>query len=95
MKSLEQSAKNSTRGITDGRKRRGAESRAKILSHAVQIASNEGLEGLTIGRLADGLHIGKSNIMVLFTNKGDLAERNTRCCSTNFCRIDCDAGFAR
>ncbi len=55
--------------ITDGRRRRGNEKRNVILSQAVNVASREGLEGLTLGRLASDLGIGKSNIVLLFGDK--------------------------
>lgn len=55
--------------IEDGRKTRGAKSRAAVLEHAAAIASVEGLQGLTIGRLAAEAGIAKSNIQVLFGDK--------------------------
>ncbi len=54
---------------TDGRKLRGARSRAAILEQAMNIASVEGLEGLTFGRLASELSISKGNITVLFGDR--------------------------
>lgn len=58
--------------IEDGRRRRGAQSRAIILSRAIEISSIEGLEGLTIGRLASDIGISKGNITVLFADKETL-----------------------
>jgi AcrR family transcriptional regulator len=55
--------------IKDGRRRRGAQSRAIVLSRAIEISSIEGLEGLTIGRLATDVGISKGNITVLFGDK--------------------------
>jgi AcrR family transcriptional regulator len=55
--------------ITDGRKRRGAQSRAAILMKAARMASVEGLEGLTLGRLATDAGVNKSNLQVLFGGK--------------------------
>lgn len=55
--------------MTDGRRRRGNEKRNVILSQAVKVASREGLEGLTLGRLASDLGIAKSNITILFGDK--------------------------
>jgi len=55
--------------IADGRRRRGARSRAAILSHAIGIASREGLDGLTIGRIASDAGISKGNVTVLFGDK--------------------------
>jgi AcrR family transcriptional regulator len=54
---------------SDGRKRRGDKSRAAVLARAIQVASSEGLEGLTIGRLAADVGISKGNITVLFGDK--------------------------
>jgi len=50
----------------------GQRQRKKILDHAVDIASVEGLEGLTIGRLALGLELSKSGLYGLFGSKEDL-----------------------
>lgn len=54
---------------TDGRRLRGERSRAQILKHATAIASTEGLEGLSIGRVAVEAGVGKGNIQVLFGDK--------------------------
>jgi len=54
---------------SDGRRRRGDKARAAILARAVEVASIEGLEGLTIGGLAAGVGTGKANISILFGNK--------------------------
>jgi AcrR family transcriptional regulator len=54
---------------TDGRRRRGERAREQILSHATTMASVEGLEGLSIGRLAHEAGVGKGNIQVLFGDK--------------------------
>jgi AcrR family transcriptional regulator len=43
-----------------------------ILERAVQIASTEGLEGLTIGRLAGELSMSKSGLFAHFGSKQDL-----------------------
>lgn len=55
-----------------GRAREGNETRARILEHAVQIASEEGLEALTIGRLADKLGLSKSGLFAHFGSKKGL-----------------------
>lgn len=47
-------------------------SRAAILDRAVQMASREGLEGLTIGELAAELELPKSSIFALFGSKEEL-----------------------
>lgn len=51
---------------------RGAETRAAILDRAVDIASAEGLDGLTIGRLAGELEMSKSGLFAHFGSKQDL-----------------------
>ena len=56
----------------DGRRARGMRSRAKILERSVQLASREGLEGLTIGSLAADLGVPKSSVHALFGSKAEL-----------------------
>lgn len=51
---------------------RGDESRRVVLSHAVDTASVGGLEGLTIGRLAEASGLSKSGIATLFGSKEQL-----------------------
>jgi AcrR family transcriptional regulator len=51
---------------------KGAETRAAILDRAVDLASAEGLEGLTIGRLAAELEMSKSGIFAHFGSKQEL-----------------------
>jgi len=51
---------------------RGAKTRNEILQAAVHIASAEGLEGLTIGGLADELHMSKSGLFAHFGSKEEL-----------------------
>ena len=57
---------------TKGRKAQGERTRKAILEHAVHIASAEGLEGLTIGRLALELSMSKSGLFAHFGSKEDL-----------------------
>jgi AcrR family transcriptional regulator len=57
---------------TDGRRARGNRTRQAILEKAVQIASVEGLEGLSIGRLAGELGVSKSGLFAHFGSKTDL-----------------------
>jgi AcrR family transcriptional regulator len=57
---------------TDGRRARGMRSRAAVLARSVQMASREGLEGLTIGALATDLEVHKSNVFALFGSKQEL-----------------------
>jgi AcrR family transcriptional regulator len=57
---------------SDGRRARGMRSRATILERSVQLASRDGLEGLTIGALAADLGVHKSSVHALFGSKEDL-----------------------
>ncbi|WP_344534899.1 TetR/AcrR family transcriptional regulator [Streptomyces albiaxialis] len=59
-------------GRVDGRVARGNETRALILKRAVDLASVEGLEGLSLGRLAGELKLSKSGVFALFGSKEDL-----------------------
>ena len=56
--------------VTDARAR--PETRATILGRAVDLASAEGLEGLTIGRLAGELDMSKSGVFRHFGSKEEL-----------------------
>src|SRR5882762_5354470 len=51
---------------------RGERTRQAILKTAVDIASAEGLEGLTIGQLATKLSMSKSGLFAHFGSKEDL-----------------------
>lgn len=51
---------------------RGEETRAAILDRAIDLASAEGLEGLTIGRLAAEMEMSKSGLFAHFGSKEDL-----------------------
>ncbi|MDX6634623.1 MAG: hypothetical protein QOF06_826 [Solirubrobacterales bacterium] len=51
---------------------KGARTRASILDRAVDVASVEGLEGLTIGRLAAELRMSKSGLFAHFGSKQEL-----------------------
>ncbi len=51
---------------------KGAQTRATILARAVDLASVEGLEGLTIGRLASELEMSKSGLFAHFGSKREL-----------------------
>jgi AcrR family transcriptional regulator len=48
---------------------KGAETRDAILTRAVQLASEVGLDGLTIGRLAGALDLSKSGLFAHFESK--------------------------
>ncbi|MGW5433224.1 TetR/AcrR family transcriptional regulator [Streptomyces sp. NPDC004059] len=54
---------------TDQRLLRGARTRRTIARHAVDVASLEGLSGLSIGRLATDLGLSKSGVSTLFKTK--------------------------
>ena len=54
------------------RQARGLRTRDAILRRAVDIASVEGLEGLTVGRLAQELNMSKSGLFAHFGSKEDL-----------------------
>lgn len=56
-------------GQTDGRILKGEQTRGMILRRAADIASVEGLEGLSIGRLAGELNISKSGVFTHFGAK--------------------------
>lgn len=56
----------------DGRRERGARTRRSILEAAARLASREGLEGLSIGRLANHLGISKSGLFAHFDSKEEL-----------------------
>ncbi|WP_448811667.1 TetR/AcrR family transcriptional regulator [Agromyces bauzanensis] len=53
----------------DGRRVRGDASRRVVLASAVDLASVEGLDGLSIGRLATAAHVSKSGVATLFGTK--------------------------
>ena len=80
MKTSQQRAKPSTRprqriraaSKTLLRRPRGQKTRRAILRKAVNLASLEGLEGLTIGKLASALRISKSGLFAHFGSKEDL-----------------------
>ncbi|WP_243710938.1 TetR/AcrR family transcriptional regulator [Actinomadura sp. KC216] len=57
---------------TDGRLLKGEQTRRTILDRAADIASAEGLEGLSIGRLATELQISKSGVFTHFGSKEEL-----------------------
>ncbi len=61
-----------TRAAATGRRARGERTRQAILEAAVHVASAEGLEGLTIGRLAAELSMSKSGLFAHFGSKEEL-----------------------
>jgi AcrR family transcriptional regulator len=58
--------------VQDGRLLRGAQSRRTIVRHAVDVASLDGLDGLSFGRLATDLGLSKGGIQTLFGTKENL-----------------------
>jgi AcrR family transcriptional regulator len=56
----------------DGRRQRGERTRTAILDAAVEIGSREGLEALTIGRLAGQTEVSKSGLFAHFGSKEGL-----------------------
>jgi AcrR family transcriptional regulator len=57
---------------TDNRIERGNQTRRLVLARTTQIASVEGLEGLSLGRLAGELKLSKSGVFALFGSKEEL-----------------------
>ena len=66
------SASGAASNRVDGRRVRGDRTRRAILAKAVDIASVEGLEGLSIGRLASELGVSKSGLFAHFGSKQEL-----------------------
>lgn len=58
--------------ISDQRLLKGARARAAIARHAAEVASVEGLTGLSLGRLAGDLGVSKSGVATLFGTKEKL-----------------------
>lgn len=58
--------------LRDGRRARGRRSRTAVLERSVQMASRDGLEGLTIGALAADIGVHKSSVHALFGSKEEL-----------------------
>ena len=77
----------------DGRRARGDRTRRAILDQAVQIASAEGLEGLSIGRLAEELGVSKSGLFAHFGSKLELQVATVRAARDVF--LDEVVGAAR
>jgi AcrR family transcriptional regulator len=56
----------------DGRVARGDATRRLVLRRAVDVASVDGLDGLSLGRLATELELSKSGVFALFGSKEEL-----------------------
>src|SRR3954467_15595712 len=70
--------------ITESRPRKGVRTRESILRVAVDLASVEGLEGLTIGRLARELEMSKSGLFAHFGSKEELQVATVRAAAAIF-----------
>jgi AcrR family transcriptional regulator len=70
--SLVTEAPRATPERTDGRRARGDSTRRAILTRAMQLASAEGLEDLSIARLAGDLGMSKSGLFAHFGSKEEL-----------------------
>jgi len=73
-----------TPAAADGRKVRGDRTRRAILRAAVDVASVEGLEGLSIGRLATELQMSKSGLFAHFGSKEELQVSTVRAAAAIF-----------
>ena len=70
--------------VPDGRKVKGDKTRRAILTAAVNVASVEGLEGLSIGRLASELNMSKSGLFSHFGSKEELQASTVRAAAAIF-----------
>ena len=62
----------------------GDRARAQIVEHAAGLATIEGLDGLSIGRLADATGIPKSSVHALFGSKEELQLATINAARTSF-----------
>ncbi len=79
-------ARSSAAPVTDGRIRRGDRTRREVLRAAMDIASVDGLDGLSIGRLASELGISKSGLIAHFGTKEELQLATIRAARAIFVR---------
>lgn len=68
----------------DGRSVRGERTRAAVLRRAADIASVEGLDGLSLGRLAADLAVSKAGVFAHFGSKEELQLATIRAASDRF-----------
>ncbi len=54
---------------SDRRRVRGDRTRARIVEAALQIASTEGIDGVTVGRVAEAAEVSKGHLALLFGNR--------------------------
>ncbi|MFJ9575994.1 TetR/AcrR family transcriptional regulator [Streptomyces sp. NPDC101191] len=71
---------------TDGRVERGNQTRRLVLARTMDIASVEGLEGLSLGRIATELELSKSGVFALFGSKEELQLATVRAAAAVFAR---------
>lgn len=69
---MPRTARSAPQKIAPRRQARGLRTRDAILARAVDIASVQGLEGLTVGSLAEQLRMSKSGLFAHFGSKEDL-----------------------
>lgn len=62
----------------------GDRARARIVEHAARLATIEGLEGLSIGRLAEASGVAKSSVHALFGSKEELQLATINAARENF-----------
>jgi AcrR family transcriptional regulator len=67
--------------------RKGDQTRDAILDRALRMASELGLEGLTIGRLADELQLSKSGLFAHFSSKENLQVRTLDRAAERFAEV--------
>lgn len=79
---------------TPGAASKGERTRAAILERAVDLASVEGLEGLTIGRLAAELKMSKSGLFAHFGSKQELQLATVEAAARRFQRVVVEAAAA-
>lgn len=69
---------------TDGRVARGERTRAAVLRRAADIASVDGLDGLSIGRLAAEVSVSKAGVFAHFGSKEELQLATIRAAAARF-----------
>ncbi|WP_407563559.1 TetR family transcriptional regulator C-terminal domain-containing protein [Streptomyces sp. 184] len=70
----------------DGRVERGNQTRRLVLRRTMDIASVEGLEGLSLGRIAGELGLSKSGVFALFGSKEELQLATVRAAGAVFAK---------
>ncbi|MER7461405.1 TetR/AcrR family transcriptional regulator [Streptomyces sp. NPDC097981] len=70
--------------MADGRVERGNQTRRTVLGRTMDIASTDGLEGLSLGKIATDLGLSKSGVFALFGSKEDLQLATVRAAAAVF-----------